>query len=274
LRKYQELPESRELVQKQRAYEREIGILRVPSKRSFDVEAQVIDLSHLECNLMDSRLRQTDCAEEHSIGKILRQSNALILNIDYPLGLSAYDILAEVSSNVGQILGIYLMGKAATLNAVIGDVMISNVVHDEQSQNTYLFPNCFSAANIAPELIHGTVLDNQKIISVQGTFLQNARYMDVFYREGYTVIEMESGPYLSAIYEMVRPKRHPVNEIVNLYGLPFDLGVVNYASDTPLGKGKNLGAGSLSYSGMDSTYAVTLAIIRRIFALEEKRINP
>jgi len=274
LRKYQELPESGELVQKQRAFEREIGVLRVPSKRSFDVEAQVIDLSHLDCGLMDSRLQQTDCAREHGIGEILKQSNALILNIDYPLGLSAYDILAEVSSNVGQILGIYLMGKAATLNAVIGDVMISNVVHDEQSQNTYLFPNCFSAADIAPELIHGTVLDNQKIISVQGTFLQNARYMDVFYREGYTVIEMESGPYLSAIYEMVRPKRHPVNEIVNLYGLPFDLGVVHYASDTPLGKGKNLGAGSLSYLGMDSTYAATLAIIRRIFTLEEKRINP
>jgi len=273
LRKYQENPESRELAQKQRVFEREIGITRVPSKRSFDVEAQVIDLSRLDCSLMDTRLQEVDSGNNHSIRGILKQTNALILNIDYPLGLSAYDILAEVSSNVGQILGIYLMGKAATLNAVVGDVMISNVVHDEHSQNTYLFPNCFSAGDIAPELIHGTVLDNQKIISVQGTFLQNARYMDVFYREGYTVIEMESGPYMSAIFEMVRPKRHPVNEIVNLYGLPFDLGVVHYASDTPLGKGKNLGAGSLSYSGMDSTYAVTLAIIRRIFAQEERRIN-
>ena len=28
--------------------------------------------------------------------------------------------------------------------------------------------------------------------------------MDVFYREGYTDIEMEAGPYLSAIYEMTR----------------------------------------------------------------------
>jgi hypothetical protein len=84
---------------------------------------------------------------------------------------------------------------------------------------------------------------------------------------------MEAGPYLSAIYEMYRPKRHPINEIVNLYGLPFDIGFLHYASDTPLSKGKNLGAGSLSYYGMDSTYAVTLAVARRIFQQEQQRVQ-
>ena len=118
---------------------------------------------------------------------------------------------------------------------------------------------------MAPYLVYGTVLDNQKTVTVKGTFLQNADFMDVFYREGYTDIEMEAGPYLSAVYEMFRPQRHPVNEIVNLYGVPFDLGLLHYASDTPLNKGKNLGAGSLSYHGMDSTYAAALAILQRIF---------
>jgi hypothetical protein len=97
--------------------------------------------------------------------------------------------------------------------------------------------------------------------------------MDVIYREGYTDIEMEAGPYLSAIFEMARPKRHPVNEIVNLYNLPFDTGILHYASDTPLGKGKNLGAGTLSYFGMDSTYAATAAILRRIFKQEQARLK-
>jgi hypothetical protein len=273
LKKFQQDSDGKSLVQKQHAYEREIGILRVPSKRSFDVEAQVIDLSRLNCSTMDSRLRIADSDPGRRLGDVISRSDALILNIDYPLGLSAYDILAEVSSNTGPIKGIYLMGKAATLNAVIGDVMISNVIYDEHSRNTYLFPNCFSAADISPDMVYGTVLDNQKVITVQGTFLQSARYMDVLYREGYTVIEMESGPYLSAIYEMFRPDRHPVNEIVNLYGVPFDLGLVHYASDTPLGKGRNLGAGSLSYFGMNATYAVTLAIVRRIFEQEVKRLG-
>jgi hypothetical protein len=128
---------------------------------------------------------------------------------------------------------------------------------------------------VTPYITYGSVLDNQKAVSVLGTFLQNVTFMDVFYREGYTDIEMESGPYLSAVYEMYRPKRHPTNEIVNFYGLPFDLGVIHYASDTPLGKGKNLGAGNLSYYGVDSTYSATLAVIRRVLQIEKQRLgNP
>jgi hypothetical protein len=197
----------------------------------------------------------------------------LILNIDYPLGYSAYHVLAKVAEHTGKILGVYIMGKAATLNGVRGDVMIPDVVQDEQSQNTYLFKNAFTAADVSHYLVYGTVLDNQKAVSVLGTFLQNARVMDVIYREGYTDIEMEAGPYLSAVYEMYRPQRHPRDEIVNLYNLPFDLGILHYASDTPLSKGKNLGAGTLSYFGMDSTYATTIAILRRIVELEQVRVS-
>jgi hypothetical protein len=268
LRKYQQSEEGHHLIHQQLEFEKRQGISRIPSRRSFDVEAQIFEIANLNPEMMDPRLRIKPNPASFP------DSNAIILNIDYPLGLAAYDILAEISSHVGEILGVYMMGKAATLNAVIGDVMISNVVHDEHSSNTYLFGNCFSAADVSPDLVYGTVLDNQKSVTVQGTFLQTANYMDVFYREGYTVIEMEAGPYLSAIYEMYRPTRHPINEIVNLYGVPFDIGMLHYASDTPLSKGKNLGAGSLSYFGMDPTYAVSLAILRRIFKLESERHHP
>jgi hypothetical protein len=262
------------MLARQGAIERSLGIQRVPSRQNFDVEAQIIELSKLKVEWMDPRLSQGlhgGIIETEDI--TLSRSDALILNIDYPLGLSAYNILSEVAESAGSVLGVYVLGKAATLNGVVGDVMISNVVHDEHSQNTYLFPNCFTASDVAPYLLFGTVLDNQKAVTVQGTFLQNAHYMDVFYREGYTDIEMEAGAYLSGVFEMYRPTRHPVNEIVNLYGLPFDLGIIHYASDTPLSKGRNLGAGSLSYFGMDSTYATSIAILRRILAKERERLT-
>ena len=117
------------------------------------------------------------------------------------------------------------MGKSATLNGVLGDIILPNVVHDEHSENTYLFENSFEATDINRDLVYGTVLNNQKAVTVHGTFLQNDKFADVFYREGYSDIEMEAGPFLSAIYEMYRPTRHPMNEIVNLYGIPFDLGI-------------------------------------------------
>jgi hypothetical protein len=202
----------------------------------------------------------------------LRDSNALIVNIDYPLGMAAYQVLTEFARNIMEIRGVYIMGKAATLNGRVGDVMIPNVVHDEHSLNTYLFNNCFRANDVAPYLVYGTVMDNQKAITVPGTFLQNEGYMSVFYHEGYTDMEMEAGPYLSGIYEMVRPKRHPYNELVNLHNTPFPIGILHYASDTPFSKGQNLGAQNLSYFGMDPTYATMVAILRAIFATEIKGI--
>ena len=266
LKKFQQTPAGQYLAEAQRCYEEECGIIRVSGEHSFNVEAQVIDLARIPADKLDPRLSPTDV-------DFLRRSDALILNVDYPLGLAAYNLLAKVAEHSGSILGVYIMGKAATLNGVRGDVMIPNVVHDEHSSNTYLFPNVFSASDVAPYLVYGTVLDNQKAVTVLGTFLQNSRVMDVIYREGYTDIEMEAGPYLSAVYEMFRPQRHPVNEIVNLYGLPFDIGILHYVSDTPLSKGKNLGAGTLSYFGMDSTYATTTAILRRILRKERDRLS-
>jgi hypothetical protein len=266
VKKYQQSRQGRHLVDAQRKVEHACGILRIPGEQSFDLEAQVIELARLPLEQMDPRLSPEGAA-------FLRDSDALILNVDYPLGLAAYNLLAKVAEHSGSVLGVYIMGKAATLNGVRGDVMLPNVVYDEHSHNTYLFPNAFNAADVAPYLVYGTVLDNQKAVSVLGTFLQNARVMDVIYREGYTDIEMEAGPYMSAVYEMFRPQRHPVNEIVNLYSVPFDLGVLHYASDTPLSKGKNLGAGTLSYFGMDSTYASTIAILRRIIQKERERLK-
>ncbi|MDH5507948.1 MAG: hypothetical protein OEZ02_12075 [Anaerolineae bacterium] len=266
LKKYLQTPAGAKLRQLRAAQEKKVGITRVTSEHSFDLEAQVIRLDQIDAQRMDPRLRQNS----HDF---LPKSSALILNIDYPLGMAANDILQQVSEHVGEVLGVYIMGKAATLNGVVGDVMIPNVVYDGHSRNTYIFDNCFQAADINPYLAHGTVLDSQKAVTVRGTFLQNITYMDVFYNEGYTDIEMEAGPYLSAVYEMFRPKRHPQDEIVTLYDLPFDLGMLHYASDKPLSKGKNLGAASLSYYGMDPTYATTLPILRRIFELEHTRLS-
>ncbi len=265
-KKYEATRQGQALKAERLQAEREHGIQRIASEHSFDLPVQVIDLAALNLSWVDSRLARDD------IGT-LQDSDALIVNTDYPLGMAAYEILSYVASRVGELLGIYCMGKAATLNGVVGDIMIPSVLHDEQSQNTYLFDNCFSAADVADQLVYGTAMDNQKAISVRGTFLQTPRYMDVFYREGYTDIEMETGPYLSAIYELYRPKRHPNDEVVDLHGLPFDVGVIHYASDTPLSKGRNLGAGSLSYYGMDPTYAASLAILRRIFDLELGRVR-
>ena len=243
-------------------YDGESGIVSIETPGRIDVSAQLIDLRRLVPERLDPRVRIPGVEK-------LAASDALILNIDYPLGMAAYHHLARVAQGVNELRGVYVMGKAATLNGRVGDVMVSSSVYDEHSRNTYLMRNCFSADHVQPFMDLGTVLDNQKAVTVRSAFLQNRDYMSLFYGEGYTVLEMEAGPYLSAVYEIISPERHPSDEIVNLSNrVRFDIGILHYASDTPYSRRQSLLSKSMSYFGVESTYACALAIVRRIFELE------
>jgi hypothetical protein len=250
-----------------RRFDEESGIVSVDSPGHIDVNAQIVELRRLRRDRLDPRLLVPGLER-------LAASDAVIINIDYPLGMAAYHHLSRLAEGVGELRGVYVMGKAATLNGRIGDVMIANVVYEEHARNTYLFRNCLSASDVQPFMRHGTVLDNQKAVTVRGAFLQNRRYMSVFYDEGYTVMEMEAGPYLSAVHEVVSPRRHPENEIVNLSAtVGFDVGVLHYASDTPYSRRQSLLSKSLSFFGVESTYGSMLAILRRIFTQEIARFG-
>jgi hypothetical protein len=239
------------------------GVRHIPAVGTgVDSAAQVFMLSKLDASTIDPRVGAVDAAK-------LRQSEACILNVDYPLGEAAYHILRQVAEQAAWVAGVYVLGKAATLNADVGDVMIPNAVHNEHSGNTYWLDNCFTAGDVQPNLVYGSALDNQRAVTVRGTFLQNREYLDFYYQGHYTVVEMEAGPYLDACYEIGQPERYPVDESVNMAQVNFDLGIVHYASDTPYTQARTLGARGLSYRGMDSTYASAIAVARRILQREE-----
>ena len=241
--------------------ERAVGITHISSRTALRVSAQVIALDSLDPRWLDPRLGDVDA-------ELLARSPAVIVNIEYPLGLAAYNILREITEAHDTLRGVYILGKAATLNADVGDVMISSVIHDEHSGSTYWLDNAFSVSDIAPFLMFGSGLDNQRAVTVKSTFLQNREYLDFYYREAFTVVEMEAGPYCNAVYEIADVDRYPVGEAVNFSKLPIDFGIIHYASDTPYTQARTLGARGLSYYGMDSTYASSLAIVRRVLALE------
>ena len=247
------------------AEEEAVGISYLEPGGSYDVGVQVLELAKLDPSLFDPRLEGLDPTD----------SDAVIVNINYPLGMAAYHIMTQVGAALENIRGVYVLGKAATLNGRIGDIMMSNVVFDEHSGNTYWFENAFSYDSVAPYLAFGSALDSQKAVTVKGTYLQNEGYLDFYYRGNYTVVEMEAGPYLSALYEDVFLERHPTDEAINLASLSghIDLGIIHYASDTPYTRAHTLGARGMSFYGMDSTYASTIAILRRIFELESHRVR-
>jgi hypothetical protein len=254
-------PEQSRVWEQRRAEERAVGVTHLSSQTALRVSAQIIALDRLDPQWLDPRLGVVDAER-------LRSCDAVIVNIEYPLGLAAYNVLREITESTDTLRGVYVLGKAATLNADVGDVMISSVIHDEHSGSTYWLDNAFSFDDLAPFLVFGSGLDNQRAVTVKSTFLQNREYLDFYYREAFTVVEMEAGPYCNAIYEIADVDRYPVGEAVNFAKLPIDFGVIHYASDTPYTQARTLGARGLSYFGMDSTYASSVAILRRVLTLE------
>ena len=64
-----------------------------------------------------------------------------------------------------------------------------------------------------------------------------------------------------------------MGEQVYFRDVPFDLGLIHYASDTPYTQARTLGSRSLSFEGIDSTYAATVAVLRRILTREARRLG-
>ena len=266
-KKYLSDPRSGQAAQVFSAEERASGMSTIHIPVGPEVDAQVIALNKLRPERLDPRLRDL-----HGLERLAR-SDAVILNIDYPLGQAGYFLQRALARNVGELLGLYVMGKGATLTGRVGDILLCNIVSDERTATTYLLHNCFNAEDVERYLVYGTALDNQRAASARGTFLQNWGYLDSLHRAGNNLVEMEAGPYLEAFTELMLPERAPRGEMINLVGAPVDLGFVHYASDTPYSKGQTLGERNLSYFGMDSTYAAALAIARRILSAEVARLS-
>lgn len=264
LMKYENSPEGSSVSSRRIKYEESVGILRVRSRQTLDVPTQIIDLRKVSasCYGKDTGI---------DLPLWIKDTDALILNIDYPLGRTAYFILNKISEHVSSILGVYVIGKAASLFAQRGDILIPTCIYDQHTRNQYFFSNSISAKEIGKYIKteeHG-IYDNQKAVTVLGTFLQNVTMLNDFLLDGITDLEMEAGPYLSAVYEILEPKRYPENESITFSSPEFDFGIVHYVSDNPLSTDR-LTTG-LALDGVDATYAVTRVVMERIKNCLEER---
>lgn len=241
------------------------GIQTILPAHHIDVPAQIIELKNIAGRALHAK-SQLDTT-------ILQKSDAIIVNIDYPLGWLAYQILSEIAQNVEYLLGVYITGKAAILHGNIGDVILPTEVYDEHTKNMFAFSNSLTANQIKQWYKTGAIFSGQKNRTVKGTFFQNANSIQEWYKEQYAAIEMEAGPYLNAISECVFYHRYGEHQMIHLSELPFDLGIAHYASDTPNSKAKNLGVRNLSYDGVACTYGIAMAIVERIIEQETKRLT-
>ncbi len=248
-----------EIKKKRQEFEQKLGIDFIEAKHYLDIDAQVIAVKDIAKSSLSDKLG-IDLSS-------IKESNALIINVDYPLGAGAYRVLSTLLQNVNTIKGIYILGKASFLHANLGDIALPNTILDTYGENTYMFSNAFTK-DYFESFKSGSILINQKVVSSKGTLLHPVETIQTYFLNDYTIIEMENGPYLNAIFEMAHFGRYPRREMVSLLNAPVDIGIIHYASDTPFTKAITLGTRNLGYEGVEATYVSSLAILRRIVEVE------
>ncbi len=257
--------ENKDVTRERIEFERKCGIRYVEAEHFLDVNAQVIELSAFS--------RRPDLGEKLGVDtSALKNSKSIIVNIDYPLGFGAYMVLSTVLRNAQNVRGVYVLGKASFLNGNLGDVAIPTTIFDEISKNTFIINNAFSKSYLS-RFAAGNVLTNQKLISVRGTLLHPEEVIREYFKKGFAIVEMENGSYLNALYEFFDYSRYPENTTISMVNSPVDIGIINYASDTPFTKAVTLATRNLGYEGVEATYESSLAIIKRIAEVELSRIN-
>ena len=182
----------------------------------------------------------------------MRTLRILILNIDYPFGDEAYYALKHLLKLFGNnVKGIYFLGKAAGLTGHVGDVAAPRNVYDEVSDLYFAINNTLKQRR------------STDVAAVHGTVLNNRSTLEHYKKQNIGIIEMESGPFLKAIYDYTTP--NPVHSSTKIkLRTPCKLGLIYYFSDTPL-KGATLGAGPLATKGITGTYSCAIAIANAIF---------
>ena len=240
----------------QLACEESAGLTRCIPTQYPHLEAQQIELNRIDPARLDSRL---------TFPPGLNRSQAMILNLDYPLGLAAGHLMDEACRRFPNLRGVYVLGKSAATIGRLGDILIPSHVCDTHTQTRFQFHNHLSVRRLTPFLDKIAAFDDQKSVTVRGTFLHGRETMVPLLHDDFTGMEMEAGPYLSSLYRHFVGHPPPPNSSVELAFPPaFHLGLLHYTSDTPYNVRPSLLSHRLGPAGLEAAYASTLAILQSI----------
>lgn len=234
-------------------WEHEMGVYHLADQHYTGVQSQVIDLSRLKPSAADPRLRPF-------LSNLNR--NTVLVNFDYAFGEQA-GILVEQLFKVfrQQVASFSIMGKAGTVVGGRGGVMLPTYLLKEGSRDVYDLPfgNALTEDDFA-DLNLGKVHAGGPMLTVAGTILQNEKMLRK-YRDEWNILglEMEGIPYLRALHQCLKR---------NWVSADLDVLVGYYASDAPLEIGETL-ARELAFEGLNPTYGLNIAILRRILRREE-----
>lgn len=235
------------------------GIFRFNDKTFNGPKFNLIDLASLDPDNNDSRIFDNAILN-------IKNSGSILINIDFTMGgMQAFYILNEVIERFKCIKGLYIYGKAGAMEGDVGDIILPNYTYDYHKNNTIFYKNDLKSKYIRRYLRGGKILESHGMLTVPSVLLQSHKYLNYYFQQSLTGIEMEGGHYLESILFKINKKTF-ADKLINITESPFDFGIAYYISDTPYHEGKTIG--TLGQAGVESVYALTIAVINRVLIKE------
>jgi hypothetical protein len=239
-----------ELRERKINYDESLGITVLPDIFMVGIDCQVIDLTRLDFDLVDPRLRLDR--------ERLLKERPIIINFDYAFGEQAGTIIEElIMSFRRRIYSFSIMGKAGTVVGERGGIMIPSYLLQQGRNDIYELPNGnqLKPADFSEVTINSRIYTNGPMLTVLGTVLQNNLMLSE-YREKWHILglEMEGIPYVRKLHQCNKLGYLRDDIIVN---------VAYYASDAPLLPGETLSR-ELSFAGVDATYGINIVILNKL----------
>jgi len=234
---------------------------QIDDPKVTNISVQIIDTEMIDFSINGDDFQ----VDEEAV----RQGKPILLVMDYPFGEQGYELMDELLKPFDDekdltlnVKSISIMGKAGILEGNKGDIMIPNAHVFEGTADNYPFYNDLCRKDFEGEGLE--IYDNGPMITVLGTSLQNRDVLQYFLRSSWRAIglEMEGAHLQKAIQSAARVRKSIREDVTLRYAY--------YASDNPLITGHTLASGSLGKEGIKPTYLITLNILKKIFAVQEK----
>jgi hypothetical protein len=230
------------------------GLYSIKDKNGTNLDVQIIDTAAIGDLPLPKGIT------------VAGENPPVLLVMDYAFGEQAFECMDELLKPYQNPLGteesmlvksISVMGKAGILEGNKGDIMLPSAHVFEGTADNYPLTNLLEPAHFKDFSLK---VWEGPMITVLGTSLQNKDVLHHFLSSTWRAIgiEMEGAHYQKAIQSAARIRRSISKNISLRYAY--------YASDNPLKTGSTLSSGSLGQEGIEPTYAITLQILKQIFA--------
>jgi len=182
----------------------------------------------------------------------------LIVNVDYAFGQQAEEILSNLLYTFGAaVRSVNVLGKAGGLKGDRGDVLLPRSTLLQTNDELYPLPNADLARADLQALVPDREVHEGPVLTVAGTLLQD-RPLLMFYKRIWKCVGLEMEGSFFARQLIAAVESGVVSPDVRSR-------FVYYVSDVPLKAGHSLSQGLQPWEGVPPLYAVTRAILARIF---------